>query len=412
MDVNARKFSMLEERASTDRIEATLNDLRKRNPVVAGNYGMILQLKEEITKLVDNLDSKIGERITKDESELISSYNEHVRAVKAHIDAVIHNQGIPERLEAENSKDNKVHELKEVIKKQSEDIKHYVEKCRSYREQVQTLTLINEQIKRDHEGCEKRIKKHALKNVKLNIQLKTLEDKLAMYKSIEELEGNNLSKSINNVQGRLDVFKSDKVKDQIKNLRHYETTIDNLKRQLTSERKMVQKLKLQKMHVVSSRNELETIFLECVEEVRYRILSEKTAPDLDLTLLKTPILPEDKIKIMECFMTNDKLLKFLYDIIFTKNFAKESVELPSLLSKLNPFVTVKNQAKNKSFVNYSKEAPEVSFEDINQFKANEMRIRKQLLNTSVHSTNKKNNLMNSRTTKFRDKLLGVRLAIG
>eukprot|EP00826_Nyctotherus_ovalis_P065087 TRINITY_DN9559_c0_g1_i9.p1 TRINITY_DN9559_c0_g1~~TRINITY_DN9559_c0_g1_i9.p1 ORF type:complete len:417 (+),score=134.96 TRINITY_DN9559_c0_g1_i9:95-1345(+) len=411
----ARKFtSSVEERAVQDNAESTLTYLRRKNPIAASNYSIILQLNDEMTKLVDNLDSKIGERITKDESHLINSYKEQMRAVKAQIDVVMEAQAAAERQAAENCKDRETRDLKETIKRQNEDIQRYVEQCRNYREQVQTLTLVNEQLRKDHEGCEERIKKHAMKNIKLNIQLKTLEDKLAMSKSIEDLETNNLSKSINNITDKFNenLFQASKTKEQVRTVRYYETTIENLRRQLRTEQRTVQRLKLQKMHVVSSRSELENIFLECVEEVRYRILSEKTAPDLDLALLKTPILPEDKVKIMECFMANDRLLKFLYDVMFTKNFAKESVELPSLLSKLNPFVSVRKQTiKNKSFISCAKETPELSFEGIAQLRANEMKIRKQLLSTPVHSMNIRNNLTN-KSTRFRDKLLGVRLAIG
>lgn len=411
----ARKFtSNWEERTAQDSAESTLTYLRRKNPIAAGNYSTILQLNDEMTKLVDNLDSKIGERISKDESHLINSYKEQMRAVKAQIDAVTEAQAAAERQAAENCRDREVRGLKETVKRQGEDIQRYVEQCRHYREQVQALTLVNEQLRKDHEGCEERIKKHAVKNIKLNIQLKTLEDKLAMFKSTEDLEASNLSKSINNITDKFNenLFQTNKAKEQVRTMRYYETTIENLKRQLRSEQRTVQKLKLQKMHVVSSRNELENIFLECVEEVRYRILSEKTAPDLDLALLKTPILPEDKVRIMECFMADDRLLKFLYDVMFTKNFAKESVELPSLLSKLNPFASVRKQtAKNRSFISCAKEVPELSFEGAAQLRANEMRIRKQLLSTPLHSINRRNNPAN-KSTKFRDKLLGVRLAIG
>ena len=66
----------------------SLNYLKTKVPIVAGNFGTILQLKDEMTNLVDNLDSKINEKISKDESQLISEYNNEMNNIKTEINSV------------------------------------------------------------------------------------------------------------------------------------------------------------------------------------------------------------------------------------------------------------------------------------------------------------------------------------
>ncbi|KAL4449906.1 hypothetical protein ABPG74_015025 [Tetrahymena malaccensis] len=79
------------------------------------------------------------------------------------------------------------------------------------------------------------------------------------------------------------------------------------------------------------RSDLENFFLECIETVRKQIIKRKPPPktaenqlNFYLTQIKdySVFRNEDKIKILELLLSNERLLMFIYQKIFPQNFNK------------------------------------------------------------------------------------------
>lgn len=78
------------------------------------------------------------------------------------------------------------------------------------------------------------------------------------------------------------------------------------------------------------RSDLENFFLECVETVRKQIIKRKpptksTHINFYLNQIKDYSLfrTEDKIKILELLLSNEKLMMFIYQKIFPQNSSKQ-----------------------------------------------------------------------------------------
>ena len=167
MDRNRlRKLSHLNE-VNDDPKSAIFKYMRDKVPIAAGNYGKILTLKDEMANFVEELNSKIGEKITKDELKIISDYEYRIDKMLREM-SIIKTQYL-ELVKSMSEKEiqKQIESLKQTIKNKNDEIYNYICNCNDYKKQIQLLTEQNYQLKRDHEGCAILIKKHLLKNVKL-----------------------------------------------------------------------------------------------------------------------------------------------------------------------------------------------------------------------------------------------------
>jgi RecJ-like exonuclease len=98
---------------------------------------------------------------------------------------------------------------------------------------------------------------------------------------------------------------------------------------LTQERKQRKDLVTEQTNYYARRNQLEELFLECVEEVRRDISRRKASSiglhgDLTATLKKAGkehFTATDKRKVLDLLLSNENVLLFLYEKLFPRPIA-------------------------------------------------------------------------------------------
>jgi len=450
----------------------------KLPPGTLGNYMKIMEIHDEMLGFLGKFNSKIGDTIQKEEAEIICAYEKKIIAAQKELDMIKDAYGKDEKEKFEAMKTAEMKRLEALTKKQHEDLEMLTEICERQKKEITRLTLLNEQLQKDQAGIDKRLKKSVKENKKLIIEISALKQKLAM--SDISLSPTNLNTDLNNsspnesknleisielsphnlkdknTETLISLLKDKKYdKEQAlfrceeylnKTCSRYENYISKLKSQLYSEKKQLQKIKTHQTYAIATRSELENLFLECVEEIRCKIshknIVEGEFPEIDpYQLKKLPVLPaHEKIKIMETFMMNDKLLQVLYDAMFgtykteEKNI-KTAQELPTLAPRSNSFygnymnnrkeASLRNNNNNKSFIDAkNSHLPEYSEKELPNFisgrpvmrsKSNmsvEKKLRKQIYNAPIHTITAKGKLMISKRNQgvqFKEKLYGKKV---
>eukprot|EP00826_Nyctotherus_ovalis_P002265 TRINITY_DN10438_c0_g1_i3.p1 TRINITY_DN10438_c0_g1~~TRINITY_DN10438_c0_g1_i3.p1 ORF type:complete len:215 (+),score=38.41 TRINITY_DN10438_c0_g1_i3:73-717(+) len=186
--------------------------------------------------------------------------------------------------------------------------------------------------------------------------------------------------------------------------------IDNLRKQLSYAQKVIKQLKEEKLDLINDRNSLEILFLHCVEEVQ-----KSKAPNIQdissVDVRRMPITGEEKVKIMELFMSNDELLQVLYENVFTKHYSKEYKAFPSIVPRANARSCLKETPdRNKSLEPHLANGKHLLGSKTNF--ANETKIRKHVPNAPAYNTISKCKITSSKKEEFKGKLFGTKLTIG
>ena len=192
-------------------------------------------------------------------------------------------------------------------------------------------------------------------------------------------------------------------------INEYMFMIEKYKQQLMNEKKLTKKLRQEKLDIIASKNEFERLFVECVKEIRSEISTEET---IEINELKKPFTPEEKKKIMNCFIMNNKLVQVLYDHVFTKNYSKEFNALPSLLLKLNPCLDKKKAilSRNMTVIGRLGGTKGILKKDSIQSRMNSinsMKCKQQRLSTTANNFVNRTFYMSS--DKFKTQLIGTKL---
>jgi len=130
-----------------------------------------------------------------------------------------------------------------------------------------------------------------------------------------------------NAYGKVDVNFLKEIESLMeKQSRHFEEASKHLKTVILTERKKFQNYSVASTSFVSQKHDLESVFLDCVEEVK-REVNHRRVQSLNLQKYPTKTLrmpketgqfftPGDKRKIIELLINNDKVLTMLYEALF------------------------------------------------------------------------------------------------
>jgi len=349
---------------SKERSRTPFNYSKDLPTEAAINYKHILELNNETATLVSQLESKINTTLAKEEAELITLYNKKLQFIQLDLTTM---KMAYEELKEEMSRDDKerqIMELKNKTKSQWQEIQRLLVECKK---KDKKIIAANETIKQMQSDCltlEKRIKHHIAENNKLQIEILKLkkiqnQDKVEIS---EETERYKESKSFE----KLNVTKSFSLKDNENNFSteekqesnevRCEDTVKALKRQLTIERSIVRNLRKQQTHTVSTHSELENLFIDCVNEVR---CTSGYTNEIGTDTSKS------RIKIMKLFMSNEKLLKALYKLVFNKVLNEDQSVFPSLAPNFDVSSTRRRNHKLTSvrrtdYDNFVENFPEIN----------------------------------------------------
>jgi len=355
---------------------------------ILATYGKIYGLYEELNKQLNTLSSNIGSAAEKKSKALLAAFQQKILSLQDEL------ASYKEKIQKyKNLIENDENESKSPFKTVEEALK-LSKICERQKIRIEQLEQAHEFAEKDHDFLKQQLKKAKQENRLLKKELDGMEKSSRartsitgeftsmMYKNSRNTEngiGNqsktvmeksgdsnlfNLAQSPTNIRKSEDFLKTLNLPQEIianiskfinENSQKYEKTIEMLQNQLKNAKNELHKLKKEQSNLISNKSELEQLFYECVEEKRKQILVQKAqenrkalllSPTAKLSLSK----PINKIQIMEAFMTNEKLLVALYNLIFKNN------EL------------VKQNENNNKSVNYEKYtslAPEVQGQEIN-----------------------------------------------
>ena len=106
----------------------------------------------------------------------------------------------------------------------------------------------------------------------------------------------------------------------------YKDSIKSAQNNLNSEKKKFLNVSLQKTSAFFEKSEMETIFLECIEEVRKEVIKRRAVINVGQKYTKrassshkaerSTLSPTDKQKILELLVSNEKVLLLIYEKLF------------------------------------------------------------------------------------------------
>lgn len=329
---------------------------------VSAPFRKISELHDELQGIVDSLDSKIDAVIEREEKEFLTAYKAHLMKIQDELN-LYRNRINGKELELKrNSLLVSLQQSLDFFKKETLRLASVVD---SQKAEIEKRDAEIELLKKDRQFLESQVKKAKRENkaIQLVMQKSTEAGERAMtspFSGVPTEQDLGTAAMLRpetdarvNYQSKFDAFVRclrflncgrDQVLDHCQKyyqemaLRHEELTA-NLHLQLEHERKISQKLRAAQVESAGSRAELEQIFYECVEEARKDVINRRMNQTKQANLTQTSFLGKerdglhstDKVKVMEKFMRNDKLLRALYETVFSHKAANGS--LPDLAGK-------------------------------------------------------------------------------
>ena len=179
-------------------------------------------------------------------------------------------------------------------------------------------------------------------NKQLIVELESnIQNSKDIEKENEELK-EQINKNLNDNNNNYNDYKNEDFYDILKNDKAL-IIIERLKSDLRKERQRNHQTLSEFNKVLLNKNKLESLFNECVEEVRKEAFNRKLKETMNETIFKRlnktnnnitipylsnikneKFLPKDKVKILELFLLKDELGNILQNIVFNKS--QEDVE--------------------------------------------------------------------------------------
>jgi len=319
----------MHDKIHSDNSRAVSNKNVKVPKFLLVSYMKIEELYNELQDTIESLESKIETIIEKD--AILSTYKEQLSIIQH---KMLQYKGKLDDKECQSKQSNIVVCLKESLSFFKNETGKLAETVAMQKNELTTIKIQYESLKKEHNFLESNLKKTKKDKQLLQIALIKAEKKLNAVKSKETgIEANIIPmKSVSrNTKSPLRLTEfitqlTNSSKDQIINQckafyqelaqQHNEIT-SNLRLQLMNQRKTANKVNRES---IISRTELEQLFYECAEEARRSITNRRTRfPSRSENYSQDLLSGRDKIRIMENFMCNDKLLRQLHKLIFSNN---------------------------------------------------------------------------------------------
>ncbi|CAD8199185.1 unnamed protein product [Paramecium pentaurelia] len=358
-------------------------------------FQSLIQYMNELTDIMNKIKLK-------NEAEFINAYQNHMQKIKAELkelrNKIEEQQGIQNQNKIKvTSGDNELVYFREECLKLYQKVELKNKEIYELKYKLGELQKTNEFLEQQIKSLIKKVKqteidKELLPNIQLDQtfctttpakQYKSHKRRLTDYQSKVELSS-SLSK--HHYSSIKEMFPTDELK---KDVVKYEDFFDKITKYITIiEQKYqnqnrilnekVQKLLISQNKKSIIRSDLEYFFLECVETVRKDIQKKRPLTNfqqyqsyLDSMQDFSQFYKEDKIKILELVVSNEKLLVFIYQKLFPNHVnlvlqsIKEDTHLKSLLDQ-NPKNSILNNDEivnlNQLVTNYKVEAPKTTRE--------------------------------------------------
>lgn len=324
------------------RVPTTLNDLSFMTELNKSKDGIlndrILEYQTAINQQLCDLDKDLDMVLTRHEQDFLNAFKLQLYKLHSQISELKKAANTTEIFVKHQEETTKLQESIEYHKKEAFKFEHLLE---DYKKELSLLKIKNIDLEKECKHLENK-----LKSAKRKIKAKLKDDKPDSLDSTEKPEQSNLERIESKKPSFVPVCKSGETLLEIlnasakidtnflknieslmeKQARHFEEASKHLKTVILSERKKFQNYSEVSTSFFSQKHDLESIFLECVEEVK-RDVNHRRAQSLNMQKYPTKTLkmpketdqfftPADKRKIIELLINNDKVLIMLYEALF------------------------------------------------------------------------------------------------
>ncbi|CAG9324517.1 unnamed protein product [Blepharisma stoltei] len=347
--------------------------ISKDNDITGANLDTINALYSDLNSCVMSLDQKVGGVLKKHELEFLNEYKERMYRIQKEM------RILKEKANEAESQRRKVEKI-QSLEKERDMLREKAEKldrlCKEQKESVDTWKNKAEEMEDDRRFLEEQIIAARKQNQHLQEQLKLVEEhnhvnSLAPDPSLEE---NNTGQTTESVENQIWVSseQSEFGKSAISSLAlkksqlqlnqtslspskqadyfqqvqtRFKQIVSHLQNQLEVERKTLKNLRGAKTNFILEKGELEDIFLQCVEDGKKEILArklkasryqpknkKKSTLDRERDITLDEFKDIDKRKVMELFLSSEKVRKFLYDKMFSQEGEFPSQATPATKS--------------------------------------------------------------------------------
>ena len=318
LDLQLSPINKLKPKISMEiKSSAEIKDLGlDQSPAITDNYIKIDDVYNKVQNTIDDLEEKISSALNNDQQDFVHTYENMLKKVRKIIEEY---KKKAETLEENMKNNNIVNSLITELKQHKKSNLELVQTCVELRGEIAKLKSEKKSMMNDMNFCEKRFKNIKRENKELRMQanrISSSEFKVELpQKKMDSFGSLGLgNKSISFTDEILEISKLEKEEGlerakelHKKYIQRSEEIIVNLRQQLDTERKAIQKFKALQVSMQTSKSELEQFFCECVEEEKKKIIKSKR----DNTFKSN-----NKTAILEEFLFNKKILYHIFATIF------------------------------------------------------------------------------------------------
>ncbi len=338
------------------------------------------ELHSQLQDIINSLETRIDAAVQKEETEFLAAYKSHLVKIQNELDLY------------KSKMDSQQYELKHdaVLIALQQSLAFFKEEAArlagvadAQRKELDQRAAEIDILRKDKTFLESQVRKAQRENKALKLMLQRNGSELIITPlpckaegSAEQEEKTNAS-TVVGYNEKLEVFLQclrflDCGRDQIldhcrsyfqSTIKKHEELETSLRQQLEKERKAGQRLRNAQTESLCVRSDLERLFCECVEEARHDVFNRRMSQTKgfakeDCSVSGT-LRGSDKVRVMERFLKNERLLQALYGTVFSpaskvvptiSSIAKKALNstLPSVSSLQSPQPQNQQQRQGRS----------------------------------------------------------------
>ncbi|CAD8107455.1 unnamed protein product [Paramecium sonneborni] len=299
----------------------------------------INDLKNQVENYLDMLESKVTLVKEKALSEFIVAYNGYMRQVKEDLKYLKEKSLEIEKFYKDNKSIQNMEQQLEWFREES--VKLYT-KIELKNKEIFELKFRLQEVEKENEFLEQQIKELMRKNKKYEVIRHTASVATEQAEQIKEpqqlfctqprpkriMSGQAQPKHIKQLQDIFEKLTNDDQTQIINEIAQYVSFIENTQtKQIHLLRQKMNQAISQSTKAFATRSEYEEFFIDCVEQVRKDIMRRRQNVQLENKLSDFNVFrKEDKLKVLELVLMNDRLLQTLHQKIFPTSQVAQLLE--------------------------------------------------------------------------------------
>ncbi|CAD8198375.1 unnamed protein product [Paramecium octaurelia] len=298
----------------------------------------INDLKNQVENYLDMLESKVTMVKERALSEFVIAYNGYMRQVKEDLKYLKEKSVEMEKYYKDNKRIQNMEQQLEWFREES--VKLYT-KIEVKNKDIFELKFRLQEVQKENEFLEEQIKQLMRKNKKYEVIRHTTSVVTEQAEQIKEqqlfctqprpkriMSGQAQPKHLKQLQDIFDRVANDDQNQIINEIAQYVSFIENSQtKQIQLLRQKMNQAICQSTKAFATRSEYEEFFIDCVEQVRKDIMRRRQNAQVDNKFSDFNVFrKEDKFKVLELVLMNEKLLQTLHQKLFPTSHVAQLLE--------------------------------------------------------------------------------------